>query len=110
MQETETGIERNQAAPYQDPPGLEERTPGAFEPVTVRGYTSAGGRLAFEANAESEMSYASQLHEAQKLIDTGILSRVDVLKMGTTELLGSLIAHEDPIKKKMGELIMRGMT
>ena len=108
MPETEKGVERNQAAPYQDPPGLEERALEHFEPVTVRGYTSAGGRLVFEASAESPVAYAHQLHHCQQLIDLGILSRVDVLKMGTTELVGSMIESDDPIKRRMGEIRARG--
>ena len=108
MPEAEKGVERNQAAPYQDPPGLEERSPEAFEPVTVRGYTSAGGKLAFEATAESPIAYAHQLHHCQQLIDMGILARVDVLRMHTTELIGSMLESDDPIKRKMGEIRARG--
>jgi len=81
-----------------------------FEPVTVRGYISAGGRLAFEANAESEVAYAHQLHHCQQLLNTGILARVDVLRMGTTDLIGSMTEYdpEEKIKKKMAEIRARG--
>ena len=74
----------------------------------MRGYTSAGGKLAFEASAESPVAYAHQLHHCQQLIDMGILSRVDVLRMGTTDLIGCMVEYQDPLKKKMGEIKARG--
>jgi len=109
VSEAEKGLERNQTALYQDPPGLEQRMLEPFEPVTVRGYVAAGGRLAFEANAESEVAYAHQLNHCQQLLNSGILARVDVVRMGTTQLIGLMVEYdpEEKIKKKMAEL-MRG--
>lgn len=72
----------------------------------IRAYKSSGGGLASESEAASMPAYANQLQALQELLDRGVLSRVDVLKQGTTDLLGSLVAHEDPLKKKLAHIML----
>ena len=78
--------------------------------MTIRGYMSAGGKLAFEGEIASEVDYVYQLSACRELLDRGLLSRVDILKYGTTEALAALYpsdAYADSVefrtKRKMAE-------
>lgn len=78
--------------------------------MTIRAYKSAGGGLAFEAEALSEVAYAHQLNACQELLNRGILSRVDVLRHGTTDLIGCMQSYDpqERINKKLAEVRLRG--